>query len=62
VKGTTEQKETSKKYVYWLDLDKDNNILGGDWKSDDRPDFLWVKYKPEGFEGTLSRLPELLND
>ncbi|MFL5784797.1 MAG: hypothetical protein ACJ76H_09325 [Bacteriovoracaceae bacterium] len=62
VKGTPDQKETSKKYVYWLDLDKDNNILGGEWKSDDRPDFLWVKYKPATFEGTLSRLPELLND
>jgi hypothetical protein len=62
VRGTSAQKEITKKYVYFLDLNANNEIIGGDWKSDDRPDFLWVKYKPEAFTGTLSRLSELLND
>ena len=62
VRGTQAQKETSKKYVYWLDLDAANNIIGGEWDSTDRPDFLWVKYRPESFTGIMSRIGELLND
>jgi hypothetical protein len=62
VKGTRAQKEGMQKYVYYLDLDRSDKIIGGDWVSENRPDFLWVKYRPERFEGTLSRLGELLND
>lgn len=62
IRGTTAQKEITKKYVYFLDLNANNEIIGGDWDSDERPDFLWVKYKPETFTGLLSRLGELLND
>lgn len=62
VRGTPAQKETTKKYVYWLDLNAANEIIGGEWDSDERPDFLWVKYRPEHFTGTMERIGELLND
>jgi hypothetical protein len=29
-------------YSYDLELDKDLNIIGGEWYSDNHPDFLWV--------------------
>lgn len=62
VQGTQAQKETVIKYVYYLDLNAANQIIGGDWESHERPDFLWVKYRPAEFTGTLYRLGELLND
>ena len=62
VRGTQSQKEVTKRYEYYLDLNANNDIIGGDWESDERPDFLWVKYRPESFTGTLDRLGELLND
>ncbi len=62
VRGTSDQKESTQKYVYHLDLNASGEIIGGDWESDERPDFLWVKYRPEAFIGILSRLENLLND
>ncbi len=62
VKGTSAQKEGNQNYSYYLDLDRDDKIIGGDWESKNRPDFLWVKYRTKEFTGTLSRLGELLND
>lgn len=32
-------------YSYDLELDKDMNIIGGEWYSDNHPDFLWVPEK-----------------
>jgi hypothetical protein len=31
-----------KKFVYDLELDDNLNIIGGEWHSSDRPDFLWT--------------------
>lgn len=62
IRQTDHQQEGALKYVYWLDLDVAGNIIGGEWDSDERPDFLWVKYAPEEFTGNLARLRELLND
>lgn len=34
-------------YSYWLELDKDGKITGGEWVSTKRPDFAWYrKYSP----------------
>lgn len=30
-------------YNYYLDLDKNGNIIGGDWVSERRPDFVWTQ-------------------
>lgn len=62
IRATSAQKEFTEKYVYYLDLNASHEIIGGDWDSEDRPDFLWVKYRPQEFTGILSRLGELLND
>jgi hypothetical protein len=39
--------EAVKKYQYWLELDRANNIIGGRWQSEDRPDFAWRQTLPE---------------
>lgn len=62
VLGTKDQLIVKKDYEYFLDIDADNNIIGGEWKSKERPDFLWTKTRPEVFEGLLYRVGELLND
>ena len=36
-----------KYYKYWLELDRRNNIIGGRWVSEERPDFLWQQKMPE---------------
>lgn len=62
VLGTSGQVLKKRVYEYILDLDAEGNIIGGDWISKARPDFLWLIKKTPAFEGTLSRLPELLDD
>ena len=46
------------RYVYWLELDKNNNIIGGAWESNERPDFLWNRSRPK-FTGKYKILSEL---
>ena len=31
----------SAEYSYWLEIDKKGRIIGGDWDSFERPDFIW---------------------
>jgi hypothetical protein len=60
--GTKEQLVQTKKYEYDLDIDINGNIIGGKWKSYERPDFLWLKGRPAKYEGLFTRLNVLLND
>jgi hypothetical protein len=62
VHGSKEQIISSRKYEYRVELDGQGNIVGGEWESDERPDFLWNKEKATEFSGILSHLPDLLND
>jgi hypothetical protein len=62
VLGTDAQINKIKKYEYILDLDRHGNIIGGDWISNDRPDFIWTMEKVSNFTGEFARLAELLND
>ncbi len=62
IMGTYLQDVMQKQYEYDLEINATGSIVGGKWKSSDRPDFIWNKSKPAQFEGTLSRLGELLND
>lgn len=56
--GTPAAEYEERKYSYWLDLDSKGEIIGGEWISSDRPDFLWVKEKDE-FSGYWSGLQEV---
>ncbi|HXH29380.1 MAG TPA: hypothetical protein VNJ01_01085 [Bacteriovoracaceae bacterium] len=60
--GTPAQVYKTKNYEYYLDINASNEIIGGEWISAERPDFLWLKAKPAKFVGILSRLGDLLND
>lgn len=51
---------TYKDYRYVLELDKDDNIIGGEWVSFDRPDFLWKQSRPE-FNGFFEPLEKIYN-
>lgn len=60
--GTSKQEYKKLNYEYRLDIDSVGSIIGGNWISKDRPDFLWMSARPRKFEGSLSRLEELLDD
>lgn len=56
--GTNKAKYELRTYRYWLELDFRNNIIGGEWVSDDRPDFLWYKDKAI-FNGYYSKINDI---
>ncbi len=62
VLGTSGQRTNSRTYEYYLDLNAQGRIIGGDWISSQRPDFLWLERKVGSFGGIFSRLGELLNE
>lgn len=62
VRGTPDQRLIPREYVYDLYLDKENKIIGGDWVSKQRPDFLWTMGAAPEFKGLLAGLGGLLND
>jgi hypothetical protein len=60
--GTRYQKTKKQNLKYLVEVDSYGSIIGGEWVSAIRPDFLWTKDKPQKFTGHYQRLPELLND
>ena len=62
VMDTNRQKMGSLKLNYVIEVDVYGQIIGGEWKSTERPDFLWKKAKPLYFFHPYTRLAELLND
>lgn len=54
VTGTPAQTFKFKNYEYVLELDRSGNIIGGEWLSETRPDFLWLRAKdPKFLDGKL---------
>jgi hypothetical protein len=49
VTGTPAQQVTSRNYEYILELYRNGKIIGGEWISEGRPDFLWMKKKDVRF-------------
>jgi len=47
-----------KYYDYWLELDANDNIVGGSWVSDERSDFAWKNAMPQwsGYFKSLGRI------
>lgn len=60
--GTRAHSIESMVFNYVIEIDGYGNILGGMWKSVQRPDFLWIKDAPLKFGGNYLRMNELLND
>jgi len=56
--GTAKAKFDVRKYQYFLDLNSRGQILGGEWISKERPDFMWSKEKDK-FKGHWSKLEEI---
>jgi hypothetical protein len=53
--------ESINTYHYRLELNKKDEIIGGEWISEDRPDFLWKQTVPE-FSGFFKQLEEIYNE
>lgn len=53
VTGTAAQTFGEKDYEYILELDSRDRVVGGEWISNTRPDFLWSKSRDEKFSNTL---------
>lgn len=62
VLGTDDHVNDVRNYEYSLDIDASGKIIGGEWISKSRPDFLWTMAKATSFDGNFARLSELLND
>jgi hypothetical protein len=62
VMGTEYQIISKRDLLYRIELDASGKIVGGEWESEVRPDFLWNKKRAENFDGLLFKLGELLND
>jgi hypothetical protein len=50
VTGTPSQMFSTKKYEYVLELNSREEIIGGEWISETRPDMLWLKKKDTEFQ------------
>lgn len=44
--GTAYYGETSETYHYSIEVDRHGQIVGGDWVSENHPDFLWMRGTP----------------
>lgn len=62
VHGTSLQKLDTRTFQYRVEINNRDEIVGGTWESEERPDFLWHKEKARGFGGFFTGLPQLLND
>jgi hypothetical protein len=54
--GTSVQKSY---YRYVLELDKKGRIIGGEWLSWERPDFIWMPQGRPKFDGIMKKLNKL---
>lgn len=61
VQGTIDHPLISKKYVYWLELDVQGNIVGGTWETFWHPGFVWKnKSAIRAFTGLFEGLEQVL--
>lgn len=60
--GTDLQLYEDVELEYTLDINHKGSIVGGEWLTAKRPDFLWTMSAVTEFKNDFKRLPELLND
>lgn len=56
--GTPDAMYADNTYEYYLELDNDGRIIGGEWIGERRPDFVWTK-AASSFTGTWATLNEI---
>ncbi|MBY0516605.1 MAG: hypothetical protein K2P81_06850, partial [Bacteriovoracaceae bacterium] len=56
--GSPEAEYMDSRLRYWLDLDSNGKILGGEWNDGHQPDFVWIQDKVEFF-GNWSKLSDI---
>lgn len=61
VTNTPHQKFLSKNYSYIVELNGQGNIIGGEWISSTRPDFLWMYERSKQFKNSPVPLANLKN-
>jgi len=59
VTGTPAQKNLTKEYSYIVELDGRGNVIGGEWISETRPDFLWMYERAKEFKNSPIPLANL---
>ncbi len=59
--GTPAQKNLTKKYSYVVELNQSGNVIGGEWLSATRPDFLWMFERAKAFKNSPVPLANLKN-
>lgn len=52
VTGTVHQEFRFKNYEYIVELDLNGNVIGGEWITETRPDFLWMIQRDRRFNNT----------
>jgi hypothetical protein len=57
--GTEDAYYLDESYEYYIELDYKGRIIGGEWMSENRPDFLWMRGKSR-FQGIWRKLNVLL--
>jgi hypothetical protein len=62
INGTTEQLTEHESYDYLLYLNREGNVIGGKWKSEARPDFIWRVTRVGAFQSPMETLASLMND
>lgn len=60
VLGTEQQNLSKRTYEYYLDIDRQGNIIGGEWISNERPDFIWISDPSPDFTGNMEMLKYLV--
>ena len=61
VTNTPHQKFLAKDYTYIVELDFNGNVIGGEWISETRPDFLWMFERAKEFKNSPVPLANLKN-
>lgn len=59
VTGTPHQEFRSKNYEYILEINSAGKIIGGEWISQTRPDFMWLYGRSENFKDSRIALSKL---
>jgi hypothetical protein len=55
--GHERDAQRSVRYLYELELDRDGDIIGGEWYTHRPPDFLWTAWRPLAWHTSASDRP-----